>query len=69
MRVSAGKERCAIKRYKIKTVDGDRFEFSSNEDILMLAYNSKWIDVPYKDGTMRFFNADNIVSITVMEEE
>ena len=60
-----------MKHYSIKTVDGSRFDF---------AFNPKWTQNPLEaiedgiqfvgipiDGGHKYFNTDNIVSITERE--
>ena len=60
-----------MKQYSIKTMDGNRFDIETDEDLLMklaaaVNIGAKLFPVHAKDCT-KVFNIDNIVSITERE--
>lgn len=56
-----------MKTYSIKLVDGNRYDFSTNDDDLnpveQIRFGVKLIRVPESNSVTRYFIATNIVSI------
>lgn len=61
-----------MKKYSIKTTDGNRFDFKSDEDIFnpieAVQNNARFITFTIDDVT-RTFNVDQIVSISEKEPD
>lgn len=72
-----------MKKISIKTIDGSRYDFSwdpynianlmmpdlTESIVAHLVDRRKFLDLPVDDKTMKWFNVQNIVSITETEQE
>jgi len=57
-------------KYSIKTVDGNRYDFSRPDgEPLECDSTSDWVVVKSKDGVTRMFLRRNIVSVTARKED